>query len=271
MSSHVKGATEAIAALIATRFDRVGADVAAHVRLTMALRETIACGDLLPGDAIPGDAALMRATGLARGTVRQAVATLRAEGLVQTRQGARTSVLQRPRLQPFSELVSFTAWAREQGAVPSARMVELVRRTAEPAVATQLRLAADELVWTMVRVRLLDGVPVMVEHATYPEHIGALLVDADLEAGSVYATLAECGVEVANGHHRISAIAAATTDAERLRVRTGTPLLRQERTVFASDGLPIEHSDDRWRSDAIVLDAVNSVQGSQLARRVATE
>jgi GntR family transcriptional regulator len=111
----------------------------------------------------------------------------------------------------------------------------------------------------------------MVEHATYPEHIGALLVDADLEAGSVYATLAERGVEVANGHHRISAIAAATTDAERLRVRTGTPLLRQERTVFASDGLPIEHSDDRWRSDAIVLDAVNSVQGSQLARRVATE
>jgi DNA-binding GntR family transcriptional regulator len=44
-------------------------------------------------------------------------------------------------------------------------------------------------------------------------------------------------------------------------------LLRQERTVFASDGTPIEHSDDRWRGDAIVLDAVNSVQGSQLARR----
>ena len=146
-------------------------------------------------------------------------------------------------------------------------MVELVRRPVDPAVARELRIGEHDLVWTMVRVRLLDGVPVMVEHAAYPERIGALLVDADLKTGSVYATLAEHGVEVASGHHRISAVAAEAGDAALLRGRPGTPLLRQERTVFASDGTPIEHSDDRWRGDAIVLDAVNSVQGSQLARR----
>lgn len=267
MSSHVKGEDAAVTTVIAKRFEQVGGDVPAHVRLASALRETIACGDLLPGDTVPGDTALMRATGLARGTVRQAIATLRAEGLLQTRQGARTSVLQRPRLQPFSELLSFTAWAAQQGATPGARMVELVRRAADPGVAAELRLDPGDLVWTMIRVRLLDGVPVMVEHAAYPEHIGVLLVDADLETGSVYATLAECGVAVASGHHRISAVAADAPDADLLRAKPGTPLLRQERTVFASDGTPIEHSDDRWRGDSIVLDAVNSVQGSQLARR----
>lgn len=267
MSRHVKGGAEAVTAAVAKRFGQVGEDVPAHVRLASALRDEIAAGTLLPGDALPGDAALVAATGLARGTVRQAVATLRAEGLVQTRQGARTTVLQRPRLQPFSELLSFTAWARQQGAEPGARMVELVRRGADPTAAAELRLAPDDLVWTMIRVRLLDGAPVMVEHATYPERIGLLLVDADLEAGSVYATLAERGVEVASGHHRISAIPADAATAERLHCRPGTPLLRQERTVFASDGSPIEHSDDRWRGDAIVLDAVNSAQGSRLARR----
>ena len=267
MSSHVKRAGDDVVKAVAKRYGQVDQGVPAHVRLASALRDTIASGELLPGDTLPGDAALMDATGLARGTVRQAVATLRAEGLVQTRQGARTSVLQRPRLQPFSELLSFTAWAQQQGATPGARMVELVRRTVDPAVATELRIGTTDLVWTMVRVRLLDGVPVMVEHAAYPEHIGVLLVDADLEAGSVYAALAEHGVEVASGHHRISAIAAEAADAELLRARPGTPLLRQERTVFASDGTPIEHSDDRWRGDSIVLDAVNSVQGSQLSRR----
>jgi len=267
MSSHVKRAGDDVVNAVAKRYGQVDQGVPAHVRLASALRDTIAGGELLPGDLLPGDAALMDATGLARGTVRQAVATLRAEGLVQTRQGARSSVLQRPRLQPFSELLSFTAWARQQGANPGARMVELVRRSVEPAVAHELRIGEDDLVWTMVRVRLLDGVPVMVEHAAYPERIGALLVDADLEAGSVYAALAEHGVEVASGHHRISAIAAEASDAELLRTRPGTPLLRQERTVFASDGTPIEHSDDRWRGDSIVLDAVNSVQGSQLSRR----
>lgn len=267
MSSHVKRSGDDVVQVVAKRYGQVDRAVPAHVRLASALRDSIAGGDLLPGDTLPGDAALMQATGLARGTVRQAVATLRAEGLVQTRQGARTSVLQRPRLQPFSELLSFTAWARQQGATPGARMIELVRRAVEPPVGGELRLGEGELVWTMIRVRLLDDVPVMVEHAAYPEHIGALLIDADLECGSVYAALADHGIDVASGHHRISAIGAETADAELLRARPGTPLLRQERTVFASDGTPIEHSDDRWRGDAIVLDAVNSVQGSRLSRR----
>ncbi|MFM7553489.1 MAG: GntR family transcriptional regulator, partial [Actinomycetota bacterium] len=110
MSSHVKGPAEAAAARLAA------GDGPAHERLAAALRGLIDDGVLRPGDPLPGDAALVAATGLARGTVRQAVAALRAEGLVQTRQGARTTVLARPRLQPFSELVSFTAWARQAGA-----------------------------------------------------------------------------------------------------------------------------------------------------------
>mgnify|MGYP006268145291 CR=1 FL=1 len=267
MSSHVKRDDAVTTTVVAKRFDKVGGEVPAHVRLATALRATIESGDLQPGDALPGDAALMAATGLARGTVRQAVAALRAEGLVQTRQGARTTVLARPRLQPFSELLSFSSWARELGLTPSARVVELGRRAVADELADALRIDRGTPCWMLLRVRLLDGAPVMVERAAYPEAIGALLVEADLEAGSVYATLAERGIAVASGHHRISAIAADAETAALLDLRQGAPLLRQERTVFAADGSPIEFSDDQWRGDAIVLDAANSVQGSQLARR----
>lgn len=254
---------------VADRFRALDADRPAHARLADALRDAIEQGDLHPGDALPGDAALTAATGLSRGTVRQAVAALRAEGLVQTRQGARTTVLARPRHQPFSELLSFSAWARTIGAEPSARVVELGRRALADEVADELRVPHGAPCWTLLRVRLLDGVPTLVERAAYPEPIGALLVEADLEGGSVYAALAERGVVVASGHHRISAVGADVETAALLDVRPGTPLLRQERTVFAADGTPIECSDDRWRGDAIVLDAANSVQGSTLARHVA--
>ena len=254
---------------MAARYAALDGDRPAHVRLADALRAAIEQGDLHPGDALPGESALTRATGLSRGTVRQAVATLRAEGLVQTRQGARTTVLARPRHQPFSELLSFSAWARTLGATPSARVVELGRRAAPDELADELRIEPGAPCWMLLRVRLLDGVPTLVERAAYPEAIGALLVDADLAAGSVYATLAERGVEVVSGRHRISAVGADADIAELLEVRPGTPLLRQERTVFAADGTPIEFSDDRWRGDAIVLDAANSVQGSQLARHPA--
>ena len=72
---------------------------------------------------------------------------------------------------------------------------------------------------------------------------------------------------MASGHHRISAVGADRQTALLLSVKAGTPLLRQERTVYASDGTPIEHSDDLWRGDAIVFDAANSAQGSLLSRR----
>lgn len=267
MSGHVKGRGGDGAAGIGARFAAAEASQPAHVRLADALRGSIADGALQPGDALPGDAALMRATGLARGTVRQAVAALRAEGLVQSRQGARTTVLARPRLQPFSELLSFSAWARRIGAEPGARVIELGRRAVADELADEIRAAHGAACWTLLRVRLLDGRPVLVERAVYPEAIGALLVGADLERGSVYDALAANGVVVASGHHRISAIAADADDAALLDLRPGAPLLRQERTVYAADGTPIEFSDDRWRGDAIVLDAANSVQGSQLARR----
>lgn len=267
MSSHVKSQASAVLRAVTHRFVAQDASLAAHVRLATALRETIDAGDLHPGDPLPGDAALIAVTGLARGTVRQAVSTLRAEGRVQTRQGARSTVLARPRLQPFSELLSFSAWARTIDAVPSARVVELARGTAGDAAAIALHLPTAAQVWSLLRVRLLDGEPTLVERANYPEAIGALLVAADLSSGSVYAALAEQGIVVASGHHRISAIGADRQTALLLNVKPGTPLLRQERTVYASDGTPIEHSDDLWRGDAIVLDAANSVHGSQLARR----
>ena len=274
MSSHVKGdgarvrligAGDALAAVV-HRYAALPADLPAHARLAEALRQTIDAGELRPGDPLPGDAALVAAIGLARGTVRQAVGALRTEGLVQTRQGARTSVLARPRLQPFSELVSFSTWARRIGATPGAQIVELVRRPADERAASTLQLEPNQQAWTLLRVRTLDGAPTLVEHATYPDAIGRLLVDADLEHGSVYATLAEHGVIVASGHHRISAIAASRSTALLLNCPAGAPLLRQERTVYASDGAPIEHSDDHWRGDAIVLDAANSTQGSLLSR-----
>ena len=71
MSSHVKRPDDALVQRVATRYGQVRGDVPAHVRLASALRDTIASGELLPGDTLPGDAALTEATGLARGTVRQ--------------------------------------------------------------------------------------------------------------------------------------------------------------------------------------------------------
>jgi len=65
------------------------------------LAEQIRSGRLAPGARLPTEEALTRAAGVSRTVVREAVAALRAEGLVTTRQGVGAFVTPEPQRAPF--------------------------------------------------------------------------------------------------------------------------------------------------------------------------
>ena len=65
------------------------------------LAEQIRSGRLAPGARLPTEEALTRAAGVSRTVVREAVAALRAEGLVTTRQGVGGFVTPEPQRAPF--------------------------------------------------------------------------------------------------------------------------------------------------------------------------
>src|SRR5437763_11683009 len=65
------------------------------------LAEEIKSGRLGPGERLPTEQELTRAAGVSRTVVREAVAALRAEGLVITRQGVGAFVSAEPQRAPF--------------------------------------------------------------------------------------------------------------------------------------------------------------------------
>ena len=65
------------------------------------LQAEILSGKIEPGSRLPTEAALMRAMGVSRTVIREAVAALRAEGLVATRQGVGAFVASDVRERPF--------------------------------------------------------------------------------------------------------------------------------------------------------------------------
>src|SRR4051812_5621257 len=65
------------------------------------LAEQIRSGRLAPGERLPTEQALTRAARVSRTVVREAVAALRAEGLVITRQGVGAFVSAEPQRAPF--------------------------------------------------------------------------------------------------------------------------------------------------------------------------
>ena len=70
-------------------------------RLFEQLAEQIKSGQFAPGERLPTELALTRAARVSRTVVREAVAALRAEGLVVTRQGVGAFVSAEPQRAPF--------------------------------------------------------------------------------------------------------------------------------------------------------------------------
>jgi GntR family transcriptional repressor for pyruvate dehydrogenase complex len=79
-------------------------------RVSTDLRALVLSGEWQPGDKLPSEAALTDRFGVSRTVVREAIASLRADGLVETRQGAGVFVLTPPAVDapstPFSDINS---------------------------------------------------------------------------------------------------------------------------------------------------------------------
>ncbi|TKK89260.1 GntR family transcriptional regulator [Herbidospora galbida] len=231
-----------------------------HQRIAADLRRRIAGNDLPIGAALPSESQLCEQWGASRAPVRQALAALRAEGLIGGGQGKPPVVRSTAVSQPFETFLSFSRWARELGRTPGQRTLEIARRAASPETAGALSLPEGDPVVELLRLRLLDGVPVMVERTTFVWPVGRLLFDHDCDSGSIFAFLTAQGVDLARARHVIDAVGADPVDADLLDIPPGTALLRERRHTTSAAGEPIEYSDDRYRPDVVSFTIENSQQ-----------
>ena len=79
------------------------------------IKAAIAAGGYAAGTRLPSEHELAERYSVSRGTIRQAFAALRADGVIASRRGARRVVVGGPRVQSFGELLSFSRWATGHG------------------------------------------------------------------------------------------------------------------------------------------------------------
>ncbi|MET9342072.1 GntR family transcriptional regulator [Nonomuraea sp. NPDC003804] len=237
---------------------------ARYEQIAAELRDEILAGVHLVGSQLPSEAELAARYSAARGTVRQAVAILAAEGLIGSRQGARRIVLGGERSQSFAELHSFAQWARSKGHAVGGQVLAQRRRRA--ASAESVRLGSAEVL-EVLRLRTLEGEPVLLERTVYASWIASAVEGLPSDCESVTQALYDrVGLVFAYGEHLIDAIAAGTEDARLLGVRRGSPLLRQRRITTTQEGRPVELSDDRYRAGSVAFSIRNSIGANPLTR-----
>ncbi|MEU1182877.1 GntR family transcriptional regulator [Streptomyces sp. NPDC005820] len=243
---------------------------ARHEEIADELRRAIDREEYTVGARLPAETDLAARYGVSRGTVRQAVAALTAEGLIGSRQGARRVVLASRRSQSFAELRSFAQWARAMGREATGQVVVQQYHPATHEDAVRLQLPLGTQVLHVLRVRGLDGEPVLLERTVYADWISPAVEPIEPDCPSVTQRLLDdTGLVFAYGEHVIDAVAAGAQDAELLGVRRTSPLLRVRRVTTTHEGRPVEWSDDRYRSDAVSFSVHNSIGNNALARKTA--
>ncbi|MEU2503380.1 GntR family transcriptional regulator [Streptomyces sp. NPDC007863] len=243
---------------------------ARHEQIAAELRGAIQREEYPVGARLPAETDLAARYGVSRGTVRQAVAALTAEGLIGSRQGARRVVLAGRRSQSFAELRSFAQWAQSMGREATGRVVAQEYRPATPEDAARLHLAEGVPLLNVLRLRGLDGEPVLVERTVYADWISPAVELLDPDCASVTQRLYdETGLVFAHGEHVIDAVSAGARDAVLLAVRRTSPLLRVRRVTTTHDGRPVEWSDDRYRPDAVSFSVHNAIGHNPLVRTTA--
>ncbi|WP_116948773.1 GntR family transcriptional regulator [Jiangella endophytica] len=209
------------------------------------------------GDPFPSEQQLAREFGVARMTVRQALAGLERDGRLERFPGRGTFVRAPAAVRPVGTLLSFHDQMVAAGRTPRSRLLEACVRPAGDDEAAALAPGGE--VVAVTRVRLADDVPVAVERAVFAGSLGALL-DADLESGSLHQALRRLGLRPTLGSSVLTA-GTAGPDAAALGVDPGTPMLIETRTIVDQHGAPLEHTVSRYVAERYALKVDFTVAG----------
>ena len=223
-----------------------------YAQIVDVLEQEINSGRLKPGDRLPTQERLAQHFGVSLAPVKQALRGLERRGIVATHQGRGTYVMDAT---PLSEEIikenripHFTRDVRESGRTPTAIVlrVERLQGRDAPRVAGELKLAGDDQLVCVERVRLADDEPLSLQAGYFPQRLVPGLVERGLGDESLTEVLqAEYGMVVAVSRQTISATAATKRDADHLGVNIGDPLLLVERTSYLSTNEPMEVVTDR--------------------------
>ncbi|MFF3936020.1 GntR family transcriptional regulator [Streptomyces phaeofaciens] len=217
---------------------------ALYQQVAAAIREAILKGEYEPGAPLPSEAQLMERYQVSRPTVRNAVAALRAEGLIDVRHG-KGSFVRSDRgptagisryvgKTPAGHFVLYGVAAWQQSEEPST-----YRTHATEATAHQLELKVEDALFGCDRLLADPATGARAMHRTLipfatAEAVPALGETPDAEPATVYALLTKAGHELW-WSESVRARMPLPDERSALRLPDATPVLHVSRVTCGTD------------------------------------
>jgi len=212
-----------------------------YFQLAERLRGQIDLGQLRPGEQLPSERELGEQSGISRMTARQAITYLVRQGRLVVRPGIGTFVAEPKLTHDTLHLLGFTEEMLGSGRAPSSQVLEQALALPPPRVAADLNLAPGLPAVKIVRLRLSQAIPMLLETVFVPQGLAPGLENEDLLQASLYALL-EQKFELALDHAKQSLEVTTASDDEAVLfgVLPGTTMLLLEGVTYTADEQPVE-------------------------------
>jgi GntR family transcriptional regulator len=218
------------------------------------IAESLCCdiAGLPPHTRLPSEHELVETYGVARATVRRALARLQEEGLVYSRRAVGYFVAEPKIEQDLDRLFSFGEFMVIRGLKPGAILLSadiLKISSVDSPIRTHLKLGIGERALHLCRLRLGSGRPLVIATTYLPERLFPGFLEHDLKGQSVYQIMQEYGLKPTEATQTFEAAALKRREADLLQVPKDSPALLIERTGYAR-GMPVEYAVDYYRGDS---------------------
>ncbi|GJF04641.1 hypothetical protein PSD17_35950 [Pseudonocardia sp. D17] len=200
-----------------------------------------------PEGALPSETDLMSAYGATRAAVREALAMLRSEGLIERLPGVGTHVMADPPRTEMDEALGVTRGPMYAVTTPP-RVLDRSTVPAPVTLAEALGVEPGTPVLRLEYVAMTEGLPSAVA-TNYVVHPEAQRLLATSFHGHWYQLMADAGVVLGESEFVIDCVPADAGTAELLGLAAGAPLLAVEQTITDPGGRVIDVAFLRIRPD----------------------
>jgi DNA-binding GntR family transcriptional regulator len=220
-----------------------------------------------PGDRLPPEPALAAAYGVSRATLREALQSLAATGLVQRVHGVGTFVAAVSNKVESALDVDLGVTEAVQAANQrlGVQVLRVEERPAPHDVALRLGLGPASRVLWIERAILANDVPAVAAIDAIPVAVAARAAQP-YSSGSVYRFLElECRVVLVGGSASVTAVRADRRVARVLRINEDEPLLRIAQVERAHDDTAVLYSEEQYVPNLFELTIRRTRRGGAIA------
>ncbi len=222
-----------------------------YLSLRDAIAARITTGGLKPGDKLPSERRLQEDLAVARGTVREGLFQLEAEGVIYRRDRSGWYVSPPPVVYDPTRWEGFMSYVEAQGRIPATETIAANEVAADPLLADVFSRPPGAPLYVIRRRRYVDGRAVLVERLVVDAALAPDLLRFSFDQSLTSILKTEYGITVARNQVSMQPCALTGFEAEALRVKSGLPGLALQRRSYDAQGRVVEYDHEHWRHDAV--------------------